>query len=121
MNQINEKSNVFEAYRQIISESGSDLFSDILENVQKTIEITEIKVDIKDDNNARKNALQDITDILKQNKLMSIKNYKDNIISRENDFENACEELNRFFSRRHEEAPSATTPVSSSTSSEITS
>ena len=131
MNSNNDNFNAFDAYLKIIDESTGNYFDDMTENVQRSIVIKDIKVDIAPNpgNPAIKEALEGITKILRQGssaKSMSLKTYINNVLNHESELADQCNTLSQNLpsrlSRGEEEpaTPSATPPVSGDTHTEKT-
>lgn len=105
MNSNNDNFNAFDAYLKIIDESTGNYFDDMTENVQRSIVIKDIKVDIAPNpgNPAIKEALEGITKILRQGssaKSMSLKTYINNVLNHESELADQCNTLSQNLPSR---------------------
>ena len=111
MNLSNDNFNAFDAYLKIIDESSGNYFDDMTENVQRSIVIKDIKVEIKNTRNpAVREALEGITKILRQGssaKSMSLKTYINNVLNHESELADHFNTLSRNIPSRlsGDEAP----------------
>lgn len=105
MNSSNDNFNAFDAYLKIIDESAGSYFDDMTENVQRSIAIKDIKVDIAPNpgNPAVKESLKGITKILSQGssvKSMSLKTYINNVLNHESELVDHCNTLSQNLPSR---------------------